>query len=33
MNDPNRNPRKEYIYRVVSLGIGILIGIFLLKYL
>lgn len=33
MNDPSRDLKKEYIYRVVSLGIGILIGIFLLKYL
>ncbi|SLM86302.1 hypothetical protein FM121_09445 [Vagococcus fluvialis bH819] len=31
--DPNRNPKKEYIYRTVSLGIGILIALFLMKYL
>ncbi len=31
--DPNRNLKKEYIYRTVSLGIGILIALFLMKYL
>lgn len=33
MNDNNRNPRKEYIYRTVSLGIGILIAMLIYKYM
>lgn len=33
MNDNNRDPRKEYIIRTVSLGIGILIAIFIYKYM
>ncbi len=33
MNDNNRDPKKEYIYRTVSLIIGIIIAIFIFKYM
>lgn len=34
LNDNNnRDPKKEAIYRTVSLGLGILIALFIMKYL